>query len=779
MAELDSLISKEALENWDKFIVSLDKAVTGLDKVIKDASELDKVLSKVGLSTKDYQASTEALNKANTENTRIQKEEKKSIDLITQAKIQLAKSNEKLYAKQQAKFDAAEIDSLTRKRVELERLKVAYANAGAANAQKLLPQINKLTKEVLTGEKAMGVYTREVGHYENAMNGLSGTIGIINPKIATATKSVKSLGMAFMANPITAVITVLVGAFMLLLKAFKSTDEGATKLAGIWKGLKNVVDVLIDRVMAFFKVYKDYITLNWKDLKKDGQEAFGGLGDSIRDAWQEGRRFADEMDRIGDSISAQLIPMAKMKKEVERLRNIAKDQTKSNTERMDAAKRAYNLEVRISRDEVKWKTASTEAELANLAAKLDAAELTREQKIEMVREWVSLDAEQLDSARKTNADLSKFYNHNEVEIQAVQKSMAETIDTETQFYTSTRRLSSELSGFEKQIIDDSKKASEEAVKAMEARKKELGYNIAIVYSIDAIIDRTNKEKQARAELNKELGLTIRPFKELTDAEKEQHDAFVRSFEAETKMLEDKKAMQIDLAFQAASAIGDIWFGANQSRYEGELAAIEKQKEAELKAAGDNKQAKEVIEAKYEKKRNEIRRKQDKNDKYQAIFSIVIDTAKAVVAALKPQTQWMIPYIIAMGAMQAAVVAARPLPAYAKGTRSSGEGLAIVGESGRELMLSPSGEIGLTGDSTELSYLKRGTQIIPAGETAAILRAASGLRQKGNDLIAERRHKELIKAIQEKETIILKTGVGSSIEKRQGNQYTTYFNRHIN
>jgi len=40
-------------------------------------------------------------------------------------------------------------------------------------------------------------------------------------------------------------------------------------------------------------------------------------------------------------------------------------------------------------------------------------------------------------------------------------------------------------------------------------------------------------------------------------------------------------------------------------------------------------------------------------------------------------------------------------------------------------------------------------------------------------------KELIKAIREKETIILKTGVGNSIEKRQGNQYKTYFNRHIN
>lgn len=157
MSEIDDLISKEALANWDKFVLSLDKAVAGLDKVIKDAIELDKILSKAGMSVKDFNAANETLNKTSDQSKKVNDDLKKNIDLVTKAKEDLAKADAKLQAKQQAKYDKAEVDSLTRKRVELERLKKAYADAGAAGAAKLLPQIQKLNKEVLAGEKATSV----------------------------------------------------------------------------------------------------------------------------------------------------------------------------------------------------------------------------------------------------------------------------------------------------------------------------------------------------------------------------------------------------------------------------------------------------------------------------------------------------------------------------------------------------------------------------------------------------------------------------------------------
>lgn len=267
-------------------------------------------------------------------------------------------------------------------------------------------------------------------------------------------------------------------------------------------------------------------------------------------------------------------------------------------------------------------------------------------------------------------------------------------------------------------------------------------------------------------------MTLQPFRELTDAEKEQHDNMVAVWEEEKAMLEEKKALQLDIAFSLGDAL--------QTVYDRQLSQLEAQKEAELAIAGDNANQKAIIEEKYAKKKAEIQRKAAITEKIGAIFSIAIDTAKGVANAMsKVATIPLVPWIIAQGAIQAAIVAAKPIPKYAKGTRSSTGGLAIVGEQGRELIISPSGQMRLSGDGAELTALERKSTIYNAGETAAILRAASGMKQKGNDNLAERRHKELISAIQNKETIILKTGVGNSIEKRQGVRYKTYFNRHIN
>ena len=162
-----------------------------------------------------------------------------------------------------------------------------------------------------------------------------------------------------------------------------------------------------------------------------------------------------------------------------------------------------------------------------------------------------------------------------------------------------------------------------------------------------------------------------------------------------------------------------------------------------------------------------------------MFSIGVDTAKGVVNALsKVATIPLVPWIVASGAVQAAIVAAKQIPQYAKGTLSSAGGPAIVGEQGRELMISPSGQIALSGDSAELVNLQRGTKIIPSDETKMLIAAAASSRNGGNDTATERRHKELIKAINEKESLILPSTVGQPITMRKGNLYKTYFNRHL-
>src|SRR5690606_23798268 len=97
------------------------------------------------------------------------------------------------------------------------------------------------------------------------------------------------------------------------------------------------------------------------------------------------------------------------------------------------------------------------------------------------------------------------------------------------------------------------------------------------------------------------------------------------------------------------------------------------------------------------------------EKAAGIAKIIIDTATAVTQAL-PNIPLSI-LVGALGAAQLATAIATPIPKYEVGTGYSAEGLAWVGEKGRELLIDPSGNISLTPDNPTLTYLSGGTKVI--------------------------------------------------------------------
>ena len=136
--------------------------------------------------------------------------------------------------------------------------------------------------------------------------------------------------------------------------------------------------------------------------------------------------------------------------------------------------------------------------------------------------------------------------------------------------------------------------------------------------------------------------------------------------------------------------------------------------------------------------NILRKKQDVLQKAQAIFSIGINTA---VAAMNVAGQTgvgaaiAVPLVIALGAAQVAAVLSEPVPQYEKGTKSSIAGRAIVGEKGLELMIEPSGKVGLSPAKASMMDLKKGTEIVPADITNELLKyayIANGFEGKAND-----------------------------------------------
>lgn len=125
----------------------------------------------------------------------------------------------------------------------------------------------------------------------------------------------------------------------------------------------------------------------------------------------------------------------------------------------------------------------------------------------------------------------------------------------------------------------------------------------------------------------------------------------------------------------------------------QIAKLDKQYRKDITAAGENAKQKIKIEEAYNKKRGDLLRKAAIAEKLVGIFSIAISTAKGVMDAMsKVVTMPLVPWIIAAGAIQAAIVAAQPIPALAEGAIVTRPTLAMIGENYKPEAVIPLGKL---------------------------------------------------------------------------------------
>ncbi|AKD55035.1 hypothetical protein [Spirosoma radiotolerans] len=224
-------------------------------------------------------------------------------------------------------------------------------------------------------------------------------------------------------------------------------------------------------------------------------------------------------------------------------------------------------------------------------------------------------------------------------------------------------------------------------------------------------------------------------KDAADDKKKLDDAVAKNAidksneETETKkkngaLLREQQQKLADLAIEIATTSVNGIFSIEQQKTQNQLSELEKRKDYELQLAGDNADAKAAIEKKFDRESAELKRKQDRQNRAQALFNIGISTAVAVVKTLAEGGPLGIPLAIAigvLGAVQAGIVLGTPMPAYKTGKRSTDayEGRALAGEAGAELFVDREGNAQLF-DKPTLFNTKRGDTVYTASETAAIL-----------------------------------------------------------
>ena len=199
-----------------------------------------------------------------------------------------------------------------------------------------------------------------------------------------------------------------------------------------------------------------------------------------------------------------------------------------------------------------------------------------------------------------------------------------------------------------------------------------------------------------------------------DLVKNTEEAEQKKFEIEQANADRRKELQkqiSDAGFQilgeAASAFFEIDKAKRDAALQESVAALDKQKEAELSKKGLTEAQKTAIEKKYAEQAKKLKTDAAKKDKEASKAQAIISGALAIVQAFAQMGHiaWAIAsaVIVATTAIQIAKINATPIPAFAKGTKNAPKGMAWVGEEGPELVRLNGGEAIYTARQSQHIY----------------------------------------------------------------------------
>lgn len=252
-----------------------------------------------------------------------------------------------------------------------------------------------------------------------------------------------------------------------------------------------------------------------------------------------------------------------------------------------------------------------------------------------------------------------------------------------------------------------------------------------------------------------------------------------------------------VTFEAITQIAQEAFNVineqSNQRFENEKANLQKEKEIALMFAGDSASARAEIERQYEVKQKEIRNREFKVKKQQAMFNILIDTAQGVVSALA-STPPNIPLSIAIGAIgavQLATVAAQQIPQYWEGTDNHKGGAMMVndqkGSTFKEIVQTPDGKMRMYNERNKILNAPKGTKVFTASESAMMfdnnlnsILANNGISNSQQATIINVDVNGVIEAINNKPSVSMnidKNGLNSYV--RNGHTSKEITNKRIN
>lgn len=604
-----------------------DEAVAGLDALIKKSLELSdekKQLVKQINAEKLALAGIRQNYKDNLlDQTAFEKQSAKSEEAIIALTKQL--NNNKVATSENAAQIKAHTTIVNSEAESVETLRAQLAlNTKALNkmsieqrtntesGKQMVAQTKEISDKLKELEKGVGDTRRNVGNYAEDieaatanLGGMTGATGQMIKGMSGGIASIKAFNAALMANPFVAIASAILAVISAIGKLMDRNNELAVSVKTILAPIELIITKVLDAVAALFveivKVFEwlaeAYIKVyNWLGL----------ISDETVKSIETARGMAQAQRDIYNAETDNVLVLARQRRELEKMKTIVAEQTKSLQERTEAADRGVEILRQMEQAELSVLRAKYEQIKAQNALSYTSDE-DRRKEVEALAALEQKQAEYEAQRRELIGQRSGFENTERANAAAADKKRAD--DYAKAQKDAAEKAKKAKEDADKKAAETAKKVQAEVLKSYENGITELQLkiresNIGIVDKKKALED---QDRLNQAILEKEryrLSQGLITQQEFDNIKLEQRIAFQEQVAELEKAEEDKKkeAAAIDLENKRAIEEENI-----TSDFERETLRLEQQYQMEVAAAEKVGADVSLIEAKYA----QIREKREK------------------------------------------------------------------------------------------------------------------------------------------------------------------------
>lgn len=603
------------------------EAVDGLDALIRKSLELSdekkRLIKQIGAEKTALAGIRQSYKDSLLDQTAFEKQSAKSEEAIITLTKQL--NNNKVATSENAAQIKAHTTIVNSEAESVETLRARLAlntkaldkmsieqRTNTESGKRMVAQTKEISDKLKELEKGVGDTRRNVGNYAEAietatanLGGMTGATGQMIKGMSGGIASIKAFNATLMANPFVAIASAILAVISAIGKMMDRNNELAASVKTILAPIELIITKVLDAVAALFaeivKVFEwlaeAYIKVyNWLGL----------ISDETVKAIESARGMAQVQRDIYNAETDNVLVLARQRRELEKMKTIVAEQTKSLQERSEAADRGVEILRKMEQAELSVLRAKYEQIKAQNALSYTSDE-DRRKEVEALAALEQKQAEYEAQRRELIGQRSGFENTERANAAAADKKRAED-------YAKAQKAAAEKAkkakeDADKKAAETAKKVQAEVLKRYEAGITEIQLkiresNIGIVDKKKALED---QDRLNQAILEKEryrLSQGLITQQEFDNIRLEQRVAFQERVSELEKAEADKKkeSAAIDLENKRAIEEANI-----TSDFERETLRLEQQRQLEVDAAEKVGADVTLIEDKYA----QIREKREK------------------------------------------------------------------------------------------------------------------------------------------------------------------------